>query len=163
MDNIDYVFFFLLAAGILLVCAEVFVPGGVLGALGAIALVGAIVTGFMAFPAYGLYVAVGIVALSSVALALWVRLFPRSPLGKRLMLRAEADAGVPAPHSQDLVGKEGPALTDLHPSGIARLGGRRTDVVTEGEMIDEGETVRVVEVEGIRVVVRRSRKKEVES
>jgi membrane-bound serine protease (ClpP class) len=42
----------------------------------------------------------------------------------------------------------------LRPSGNAAIGDRRVDVVTEGTMIDKGTPIRVVAVEGSRVVVR---------
>ena len=41
----------LLAAGLLLIVAEVFVPGGVAGVLGGLALLGAMGVGLAAFPA----------------------------------------------------------------------------------------------------------------
>ncbi len=53
-----------------------------------------------------------------------------------------------------LLGKEGSTKSDLHPGGIAVIDGRRVDVVTEGGMIAKGQSIRVIEVEGNRVVVR---------
>jgi membrane-bound serine protease (ClpP class) len=46
------------------------------------------------------------------------------------------------------------ALTDLRPSGIARIGGTRSDVVTSGEHIPAGAPIEVVRDEGYRRVVR---------
>ena len=48
------------------------------------------------------------------------------------------------------------ALTDLRPAGTAPIGTERVDVVTEGEYVAQGSTVRVVRSEGYRHVVRRS-------
>jgi membrane-bound serine protease (ClpP class) len=42
----------------------------------------------------------------------------------------------------------------LRPSGAAVINDKRVDVVTEGPFIDRGTPVRVVAVEGMRVVVR---------
>ena len=53
----------------------------------------------------------------------------------------------------DLVGREGEAVSDLRPAGFARIAGRRVDVVSRGESIEAGATVRVLEVSGNRVVV----------
>ena len=47
---------------------------------------------------------------------------------------------------------EGP----LRPSGKARFGSRLVDVISEGDMLDPGTTVEVIERRGNRVVVRRS-------
>jgi membrane-bound serine protease (ClpP class) len=52
-----------------------------------------------------------------------------------------------------LVGMEGQSLSELRPAGFASIGGRRVDVVTQGEMISKGQAVRVVQVAGNRVVV----------
>ena len=56
--------------------------------------------------------------------------------------------------TEELVGAEGEAVTQLRPSGIARLNERRYDVVTRGEMIEKGTPIKVIEVSGNRIVVR---------
>jgi membrane-bound serine protease (ClpP class) len=48
----------------------------------------------------------------------------------------------------------GVALTQLRPSGTAKINGQRVDVVTEGALIERGTAVKVVVVEGARIVVR---------
>jgi len=42
----------------------------------------------------------------------------------------------------------------LRPSGTAVINGKRIDVVTEGPFVERGSPIKVVEVEGARVVVR---------
>jgi membrane-bound serine protease (ClpP class) len=54
----------------------------------------------------------------------------------------------------ELLEKTGTALTPLRPAGTAVIDGKRVDVVTEGQMIERGTPVRVIAVEGMRVVVR---------
>jgi membrane-bound serine protease (ClpP class) len=51
------------------------------------------------------------------------------------------------------MGAQGEVLATLRPSGVARLDGRRVDVVSRGEMIEAGARVRVIELLGNRVVV----------
>ena len=51
---------------------------------------------------------------------------------------------------------EGAALSALRPAGAAQIAGRRVDVVSEGTFIPAGAAVKVVSVEGARVVVRLS-------
>ena len=53
-----------------------------------------------------------------------------------------------------MINQTGSAYTVLRPSGKATIGDQRVDVVTEGAMIDKGTPIRVVTVEGNRVVVR---------
>ena len=54
----------------------------------------------------------------------------------------------------ELLQQAGTALTPLRPSGTASINGRRVDVVTEGPFVERGATVKVIAVEGMRVVVR---------
>lgn len=54
----------------------------------------------------------------------------------------------------DLLGKTGTALTPLRPSGTIIIDNERIDAVTEGGYINSGARVEVVEVEGVRIVVR---------
>ena len=55
---------------------------------------------------------------------------------------------------EELVDTEGVALTPLRPSGMARFGDRRESVVAESRLIEMNSRVRVVKVEGYRIVVR---------
>ena len=50
-------------------------------------------------------------------------------------------------------GLAGVALTDLRPSGKALFGERLVDVVSLGDFIEAKTPIRVIEVEGARVVV----------
>jgi membrane-bound serine protease (ClpP class) len=59
--------------------------------------------------------------------------------------------------SSALLGRIGTALTPLHPSGRIDLAGEVLDVVSEGEFIERGERVEVIEASGFRAVVRRAR------
>ena len=56
-----------------------------------------------------------------------------------------------------LVGKQGRTLCALRPSGIAEIDGVRYDVIAEGEFVDADETVSVLRVEGVRIVVVKSK------
>jgi membrane-bound serine protease (ClpP class) len=140
----------LLTVGMVLLVAEVAViPGfGVAGVSAAALIIGGVAFAWTQFgPAWG----VGSLLISGAAtlgVLLWV---PRTRAGKALVLAdslkntVSADAG--------LVGQEGTAQTPLRPAGVIELGGRRVDVVTDGEFVEAGRAVRVVSVEGARVVV----------
>ena len=52
-----------------------------------------------------------------------------------------------------LVGREGVALTTLRPSGAALIDDERVDVTADGEFIEKGTRIRVIEAEGPRIVV----------
>ena len=145
----------LVIAGFLLVFFEVFIPGGVIGMLGGILIVFAIGCGFVfEGPTWGggLLVSSGLLGL--IGFWLWIRLVPKTPLGRRLMLDHDArDWKSCDVRQQDLKGREGVAHTPLHPTGTALFDGRRVDVITRGEMVAAETRIKVLEVEGNRVVV----------
>ncbi|MEN9764762.1 MAG: hypothetical protein RL397_717 [Pseudomonadota bacterium] len=99
------------------------------------------------------------VLLAIAASLVFMRLLPGMPIGRKLILETALEAGKgfeSAPTSDHaLIGKTGKASTALHPAGIAQIQGERIDVVSEGELIDAGESISVVRVDGNRVVVRR--------
>jgi membrane-bound serine protease (ClpP class) len=78
-------------------------------------------------------------------------LFQRLELGKTLSA-AEGYTSSKGP-AASLLGADGVAETVLRPSGKGRFGEQLVDVVTEGDFIQKGERVRIVAVEGARVVV----------
>jgi membrane-bound serine protease (ClpP class) len=57
-------------------------------------------------------------------------------------------------HFDSLLGARGTAATQLVPGGKALFGDRLVDVMADGQFIERGEPVVVVQVEGYRVVVR---------
>jgi membrane-bound serine protease (ClpP class) len=104
-------------------------------------------------------IAVACVGMIVVAVFLRSRL-PRSPVLHHLML--EPPAGDEAElirrreslvNFQNLVGSQGTTTTQLTPSGKARFGDLLVDVIADGEVIDCGATVEVVDVRGNRVLV----------
>ena len=145
----------LVLAGAFLMVLEVFLPGGVLGMLGVVALLAA---SYVAVATYGgvagYLLAAAAILLGCLMVYLVVRIFPNTFVGKKLSLPTDMkesradDIGL-----VELVGAEGVAATILRPAGFADIGGKRVDVVTRGENIEQGAKVRVVEVEGNRVVV----------
>lgn len=148
-------FFIFIVTGLVLVGAEIFVPGGILGSLGAIALIGAVICGFLAFPDYGAWIALGIILMVGVAFVLWIKIFPGTRIGKSMTLSKDlADSKGAEEGLGSLIGKEGVSSSVLRPSGFATISGKRIDVVTRGEMINSGEPVMVIEVESNRVVVK---------
>ncbi len=56
--------------------------------------------------------------------------------------------------AEDLIGAEGIALTTLRPAGTAEINDRRVDVMTESEYVEKGKKIKVLAVDGIRVLVK---------
>jgi membrane-bound serine protease (ClpP class) len=144
-----------LAAGVALLGVEVFVtPGfGVGGVTGVILLVvGCIGSWVVLGPTWGALVIVVTVALTTVVFILGLR---SKAARKRLVLDTEQPhgGGVETSDLAHLVGAEGTAKTDLRPAGIAVVGDERVDVVSEGGFIDKDTSIKVVAVDGPRVIV----------
>jgi len=151
-------FALLLILGLLLFGLELFVPGGILGAIGGMLLLSAIVIGFS--PSVfgvrgGILSAVLILIGVCVYIGLVFYFLPRSPIGRAFTLSTDLKGISSSQISEnDLLGQIGTAHTDLRPSGIAIIRGRRVDVMAEGNWIHSGAQVMVLEAKGNRVVVR---------
>ena len=93
-----------------------------------------------------------VLLLLGVGTVLWVKFFPDSAVARMFVLNRQiGTVGVEKP---ELVGHTGIAMTALRPAGTATLQGKRVDVVADGAFIEKGREVKVVAVEGLRVVVR---------
>ena len=151
-------YFALIFAGAVLLGLEVFVPGGIIGAIGILLLLCAAFIAVNAVGgALGAVLAVLALLVGCVLLFVVVKVFPNSFVGRNLSLDTNLKESYAADETlAGLVGAEGVCSTVLRPSGFVDLkGGRRVDVVTRGENVEQGVRVRVVEVEGSRVVVER--------
>lgn len=141
--------------GIIMIAAEVIVPGLIVGIIGATLVIAAIILAYVEFGVEtGSFIALGIFGVGLVCLAFCVYLFPRSAFGRWLTLSSQIKSEKEFPRRDNLLGKPGKTLTPLRPSGAALIEGKRCDVVAESGMIGRDETIKVVKVEGTRVVVR---------
>lgn len=169
----EIVLFFL---GILAIGVEIFVlPGTVIfGAVGFLCLVLALVLSQQSFVwphnaieedillANLVQLTVQFVAVLVLGAILW-RVLPKVPVFNRVLLPAPepAPAGASAGSGMGLaddrltalVGRVGRAATVLRPTGAMEIDGDRIDVVTEGEFVEAETPIRVLYVQGNRVVV----------
>jgi membrane-bound serine protease (ClpP class) len=151
---------------VLLVVELIALPGfGLLGIAGALAMGGGLFMAMIgAIPTMADFTRAGGVLSTSILLMIvsaWavLRHLPRSQRlvrsGVLLMSSTPREGGyASAVLRTDLVGREGVAITDLRPSGVALVGDERVDVVAEAGWIEEGSPVAVVSSEGYRHVVR---------
>lgn len=132
---------------------ETLLPGLIAGTVGLGCLVVAI---YLAYADHGVATGNLVLGITTGGLVLgtlaWLRWFPDSRLARRFV--SAGQVGEIGTNRPELLEREGMALTNLRPCGTALIDGRRVDVVTEGQMVEKGTSVRVVAVEGLRVVVR---------
>jgi len=142
--------------GFILVVVEMFIPGfGVAGITGGILLILGII--LIADNVYeAIVLAIIILAILAVALAIVLYFFTKGKM-KKIVLSEKQDKNGGYIGTEDLnyfLGKEGVALTVLRPSGTADFDGVKLDVVSEGEFLDKGTAIRVLKVQGRRILVR---------
>ncbi|SEM29941.1 membrane-bound serine protease (ClpP class) [Mesobacillus persicus] len=147
----------LFAIGIGLMILEFFVPGGISGIIGFIAIIASF------FLASGNIVHMGISLLIALVLSVLVSILMVKVLGKKMKFfrkiiltdSTNTESGyVSNNHRTDLIGLEGTTLTALRPSGTVQVGDERVDVVSEGSFIQKDKKVKIVKTEGSRIVVR---------
>lgn len=134
---------------------EIFVPGGILGAFGAAALIAACVIGFHIFPLWlGWLSLFAILALSGIALFAWMKYLPRSPIGKALSLSQKL-TGRNKDESKWAPGMNGSALSELRPAGKALINGERVDVIADnGTWVQHDAPIEITKVQGNRIYVK---------
>ncbi|MEH7096779.1 NfeD family protein [Neobacillus vireti] len=147
----------LFVAGILLIFLEFFLPGAIAGTLGFTALL------LSLFLAGQDALQMGVSILIAIAVSIFIFFLMIKTFGKRLVLfnkmvlsdsARKEDGYVSNINRTDLLGMEGRALTILRPSGTIVINNERVDAVTEGGFIEKNAQVKVVKVEGVRIVVR---------
>ncbi len=82
-----------------------------------------------------------------------LKLLAKSPATLRTRLSSKDGVVSQAPELEKYIGLEGIALSDLRPSGTARIEGKRVDVVTRGEYLEKNSAIVVYSVTGNQIIV----------
>jgi len=169
-DVLEVALFFV---GVALIALEIFViPGfGVVGITGIAMVFVSLVLAMQSFTIpsspFEWGVTLGNVAevavllvVATIGFMFLVRLAPETPLLRRLVStsRVSAESGYVAPshEKRSLAGSKGLAVSDLRPAGRIEVNGEVLDAVTQGDLIEAGEPVKIIEVTGNRVIVARA-------
>ncbi|MBN3556190.1 nodulation protein NfeD [Fictibacillus nanhaiensis] len=146
----------LFGVGLILLILELFLPGGIIGILGVLAvLTGLIMAGGSLT---GILIAIAIaIVVTIIGSYFFLRSFGYNGSLKKLVLfdSTSSEKGYLSHNERkDLTGKIGVTATTLRPSGSLRLDDEFIDVVTEGSYIEKGTPVKIIKASGGRVVVR---------
>jgi membrane-bound serine protease (ClpP class) len=162
---------FVFAIGLFLVILEIFVIPGTLvaGLVGTVMMLGSLVWAMVdhwpstpGLPSSAdferpMFNFITALVGTGVLIAILAKLLPKTSIYNRLVLSAADASGpavtIPLTNLAVKTGDLGEATTTLRPAGKARFGLEVHDVVTNGGYIDAGASVKVVEVDGMRVVV----------
>jgi membrane-bound serine protease (ClpP class) len=164
LASIVEILMFIVGLGLLL--AEIFIiPGfGITGISGIVLIFASIFLSLLGNKPFidMESISIALIQLSASVLVALAGIFvlakylPKSSAFNRLVLAdaEKAEHGfVSYPSEKELLGKEGIAYTTLRPGGTAVIDGRKVDVVADSEYLDKGTKIRVLRVEGIKVVV----------
>lgn len=146
----------ILAAGLILLIIEMFIPGfGVAGITGVVLLiVGIILTARTPFEAFIMFLI--LIILIAILLRIVLRSAAKGKLSKKLILNLQAkqELGYTASKdSSEMIGRKGIAVTTLRPAGTGEFDKVRLDIVTEGGFIEKGTKIKIISVNGNRIVV----------
>jgi membrane-bound serine protease (ClpP class) len=143
--------------GVVVIIAEIILPSG-----GILSIVALSVFGYSLYIAFSeisktvgfAFVAADLV-LIPVLVIVGLKLLARSPITLRKTLSRKEGVSSQSSELESYVGRQGNALTDLRPAGIAVINGKRVDVVTRGEYLEKDSAIIVPAVTGNQIIVRK--------
>lgn len=153
----------LLALGLMLGVAEMFVPsGGALGVSAGLCAIAGVVVLFVHEPLWGGIGTVAVIIGAPVLISFAFKVWPHTPLGKRIIgIPTEEEAAAVAEEAAKerardaaLIGKEGVVVSDLRPVGTVVIDGIRHDALTDTTYTPAGTRVKVLAVAGAQIKVR---------
>jgi membrane-bound serine protease (ClpP class) len=155
--------FVLIIIGIGLIIAEFFVPGGILGGIGVLSIIGALFFATDNIFAMGMSVLVALIITITVAVILYKRVGLKKGVLRHIVLfdQETPDRGyVSVQERKHLIGLKGTTVTPLRPAGTGVFEGNRIDIVSVGNFIQANQMVEIIQVSGSRVVVKELKNEE---
>lgn len=146
--------------GIGLLVLEAFMPGfGLPGISGIVMEIVAIALTWVNHgPVAALGLTIIVLSLIAIAISMSLRSATKGRLSRSKIILKERESNEAGYRSaedmQVFLGKEGETTTVCRPTGMAEFDGVKLNVVSDGEFLPAGTRVRIVQVEGSRIVVR---------
>lgn len=153
----------LVAAALMLIVVEVFVPSGGLISLAA---TGCAIAGvyclFRYSPSWGLIGLLLLLVLGPAVFSFAIKIWPSTPIGRKMLGERPAEQveaeRLQAQRERDrylaLIGQEGTVITDLRPVGMVQIAGKRYDALSEVGVVRAGSRIRVVSADPSQIKVR---------
>lgn len=144
--------------GIIFIIIEILTPTiGLLAGLGVVAILYSLILAMGGDIDAMLMMVISFV-IAIIIFALIIKKLPTSKLWSKIILTKTSSSEGGYVSSVDYsryLHKEGIVLTELRPSGSVKIDDDVLDVVSEGSYISKGEKIRVVKIEGMRIIVRK--------
>lgn len=161
--GVGSIVFFLI--GLSLFLAEIFIPFGILAIAGLSSMLLSILLTGNDLRATGIAILIALI-VATTGMVILVKFFgKRLQLFNRIILSDSTDTKsgyVSNVNRTELVGQIAVTATELRPSGTIIFGEERIDAVSEGRYIGRNKDVKIIKVEGSRIVVRELEKTEEE-
>ncbi len=163
MESTNYIGFFgdtvnilLISLGLLLICIELFIPGGIAGAIGCCIVFLTIL--FRTNSLSDFFIVLFMVTLIAIGICclIW-RIIPKEIRNRTLYLQTDLskkEGYFPAPERGGYLNQEGVTKSILRPSGKIQIGSEILDAQAEQAFIEAGKPVIVIGVEGSQLIVR---------
>ncbi len=147
----------LLVLGASLLIAEIFAPGfGFLGISGIVVSIISFVITALCLPG-GSIIVTGEIALFALLIFIVFKYMKKSQVYNKIILTETLNEDTPAMENFEyFLGKEGVTMSSLRPFGDVDFNGHIVNVFSEGNYIPENRKVKVVRVEGNRIIVVKS-------
>ncbi|MCM8799456.1 MAG: ATP-dependent Clp protease proteolytic subunit [Candidatus Omnitrophica bacterium] len=97
-----------------------------------------------------------LLAVLGIILLTW-KFLPKTGLWRKIVLsfsESKKEGFKVSTSFEELLGKTGKTLSSLRPSGRAEIEGKTFDVISEGEFIDKGKLIKVIRIEGNKIIVK---------
>ncbi len=147
----------LFTVGILLLAAEVIVPGGILGLVGGVLLFTGCIVAFVSHGlGYGLAAVAITVLAGSLVFFVQFKVLPKTRFGRRFFLDHTISGTAAGDKNEwrDLIGKTAKSVTILSPSGYVEIDGKRYDASSESGQIPAGIILEVISANEFQITVR---------
>ncbi|MDX1680602.1 MAG: NfeD family protein [Akkermansiaceae bacterium] len=146
----------LAAVGLTMISLEIIIPGGILGAIGAMCTIAACVVSFSVFEPVGGLIATAII-LVATGLLIWLvfKVLSKTVIGQRAFLKKSV-SGVSSSYGDDakeLIGRSATAMTTLAPSGYIDIAGERYEAYSQSGLTKAGTALKVVAADNFRLIV----------
>jgi membrane-bound ClpP family serine protease len=147
-----------LVVGFVMIFAEFFLPGGLMGLVGGLFCLVGLVLFAVGSPSIPL--TIGVFVVTIVALFFLGRFALKRVRKSRVYLSTDQQGYKASKFAEDLMGKEGEVLADLKPSGHIRIDGKRYQAVSRMGYLEKGTKIVVIGGEGAHLIVKKGEVKD---
>lgn len=143
--------------GLVLIFIEFYIPGAIMGTIGAVLIVASLVL-FILLTQNVLFIAIYIAAvvisvIAVIRFAMWK--IPRTQRQKSIYSNDAQVGFVASTYDKSAIGKTGKVLSDLKPGGYISIDGKQHQAISETGYIVRGEEVEVIRGEGESLIVKK--------